>query len=369
MATRTEAARLLVYAGRRVRRRSDAGSPTTSAMAKLLATETAQYVVDAAVQIHGARALQRGHLLEHLYREVRAPRIYEGATEVQRSIIAKELYATDPIRSPPPGAVCSAGACRSASSAGRRGTRPSAGTCRERSWPSRGPAARGGRRRRADAVAQDDERGDHLAAVGIGQPDDGALDDIGMGEQRLLDLRAGDVVARRDDHVVVAGLVPEVPVLVLYVGVAGDVPAVLDIELLPLVGEVPAPGRSSDGQPSLRAGCHLTAVHVEHRRHVSGDSSSGRARSDVVTGRCDEDVEHLRRPDAVDDPDSGRVVEGLPGGGGEVLASRHRLRRPRSWSPVPAVTMALYAVGAVNRVVTPRAGRRRRPTRPEWPSR
>jgi len=62
-------------------------------MAKLLATETAQYVVDAAVQLHGARALCRGHLLEHLYREVRAPRIYEGASEVQRGIIARELYA------------------------------------------------------------------------------------------------------------------------------------------------------------------------------------------------------------------------------------------------------------------------------------
>jgi alkylation response protein AidB-like acyl-CoA dehydrogenase len=49
-------------------------------------------VVDAAVQIHGARALRRGHLLEHLYREVRAPRIYEGASEVQRTIIARELY-------------------------------------------------------------------------------------------------------------------------------------------------------------------------------------------------------------------------------------------------------------------------------------
>ncbi|KJY45804.1 acyl-CoA dehydrogenase [Streptomyces sp. NRRL S-444] len=105
MATRTEAARLLVYAAAGA---YDAGSPDVprrSAMAKLLATETAQYVVDHAVQLHGAVALQRGHLLEHLYRagqrghlrehlyrEVRAPRIYEGASEVQRTIIAKELY-------------------------------------------------------------------------------------------------------------------------------------------------------------------------------------------------------------------------------------------------------------------------------------
>ncbi|MFD9544205.1 acyl-CoA dehydrogenase family protein [Streptomyces sp. NPDC060022] len=94
MATRTEAARLLVYAAAAAYDAGEPGVPGRAAMAKLYATETAQFVVDAAVQLHGARALRRGHLLEHLYREVRAPRIYEGATEVQRTIIAKELYAT-----------------------------------------------------------------------------------------------------------------------------------------------------------------------------------------------------------------------------------------------------------------------------------
>ena len=60
------------------------------------------------MQLHGARALQRGHLLEHLYREVRAPRIYEGASEVQRTIIARELVRQDteetsePVTAPPP---------------------------------------------------------------------------------------------------------------------------------------------------------------------------------------------------------------------------------------------------------------------------
>jgi acyl-CoA dehydrogenase len=93
MATRIEAGRLLV---RRAAAAYDAGAPahqitTTAAQAKLFATETAQWVVDQAVQLHGARALQRGHLLERLYREVRAPRIYEGASEVQRTIIARGL--------------------------------------------------------------------------------------------------------------------------------------------------------------------------------------------------------------------------------------------------------------------------------------
>ncbi|MEU6061028.1 acyl-CoA dehydrogenase family protein [Streptomyces sp. NPDC047097] len=93
MAVRTEAARLLVYAAATAYDAGEPGVRRRAAMAKLLATETAQWVVDTAVQLHGARALRRGHLLEHLYREVRAPRIYEGASEVQRTIIARELYA------------------------------------------------------------------------------------------------------------------------------------------------------------------------------------------------------------------------------------------------------------------------------------
>jgi len=92
MATRIEAARLLVYRAAASYDSGEDGVTATSAMAKLFATETAQYVVDAAIQIHGARALQRGHLLEHLYRDVRAPRIYEGASEIQRTIIARELF-------------------------------------------------------------------------------------------------------------------------------------------------------------------------------------------------------------------------------------------------------------------------------------
>jgi alkylation response protein AidB-like acyl-CoA dehydrogenase len=92
MATEVEAARLLVYSAAS---RYDEGRGRVtkhSAMAKLFATEAAQWIVDAAVQIHGAAALERGHLLEHLYRDVRAPRIYEGTSEIQRTIIARELY-------------------------------------------------------------------------------------------------------------------------------------------------------------------------------------------------------------------------------------------------------------------------------------
>lgn len=92
MATHLEAARLLVYSAAAAYDAGEHNLAGRSAMAKLFATETAQFVVDRAVQINGARALQKGQLLEHLYREVRAPRIYEGASEVQRTIIARELY-------------------------------------------------------------------------------------------------------------------------------------------------------------------------------------------------------------------------------------------------------------------------------------
>ena len=92
VATRVQAARLLVHHAAAA---YDAGVRPTAqiaAMAKLFATETAQQAVDVAVQVHGARALEEGHLLEHLYREVRAPRIYEGASEIQREIIARQLF-------------------------------------------------------------------------------------------------------------------------------------------------------------------------------------------------------------------------------------------------------------------------------------
>jgi acyl-CoA dehydrogenase len=91
-ATRTDAARLLVYRAAAAYDEGGGAVTKTSAMAKLFATETAQFVIDAAIQIHGAAGLEKGHPLEHLYRAVRSPRIYEGTSEIQRDVIARELY-------------------------------------------------------------------------------------------------------------------------------------------------------------------------------------------------------------------------------------------------------------------------------------
>jgi alkylation response protein AidB-like acyl-CoA dehydrogenase len=88
-----EAATLLVYSAAAA---YDSGDNETltgkAAMAKLHATETAQRAVDTAIQVLGARGLEADSTLAHLYKEVRAPRIYEGTSEIQRNIIARELF-------------------------------------------------------------------------------------------------------------------------------------------------------------------------------------------------------------------------------------------------------------------------------------
>ncbi|MDC8757593.1 acyl-CoA dehydrogenase family protein [Janthinobacterium fluminis] len=95
MAAGIDAAALLTY---RAAWQRDQGRKVTkeAAMAKMTATETAQQVIDAAVQLFGGLGVVSGHPVECLYREIRALRIYEGATEVQQLIIARELLREAP---------------------------------------------------------------------------------------------------------------------------------------------------------------------------------------------------------------------------------------------------------------------------------
>ena len=93
MAVDVDAAALLVY---RAAWAKDNGAPRVTreaAMAKLYATDRAQSVIDKAVQLHGGDGVRRGHIVEQLYREIRALRIYEGASEVQKVIIARQTLA------------------------------------------------------------------------------------------------------------------------------------------------------------------------------------------------------------------------------------------------------------------------------------
>jgi acyl-CoA dehydrogenase len=93
MQTELDAARLLVYRAAHLKDSGASASQLTRAAseAKFYATEAAQRVVDESVQIHGGYGLVRGHVVERLYRDVRALRIYEGTSEIQKLIIAREL--------------------------------------------------------------------------------------------------------------------------------------------------------------------------------------------------------------------------------------------------------------------------------------
>ena len=91
MATDLEAARLLVYQAACAHDSGAADAKLNSSMAKLFATESAQRIVDQALQIHGGMGVVVGSVVERLYRDVRALRIYEGTSEIQKIVIAREL--------------------------------------------------------------------------------------------------------------------------------------------------------------------------------------------------------------------------------------------------------------------------------------
>ena len=96
MATELDAAAMLTV--RAAWQRDVLQRPTTreAAMAKMTATEHAQHIIDAAVQLQGGQGVRRGNVVESLYREIRALRIYEGATEVQKLIIGRDLLKSAP---------------------------------------------------------------------------------------------------------------------------------------------------------------------------------------------------------------------------------------------------------------------------------
>jgi acyl-CoA dehydrogenase len=96
MATAVDASALLVYRAAWTKDQGAARVTREAAMAKMVATEAAQRVIDRAVQLHGGAGVRKGVKVEELYREIRALRIYEGATEVQKIVIARELLKQRP---------------------------------------------------------------------------------------------------------------------------------------------------------------------------------------------------------------------------------------------------------------------------------
>ena len=94
MALEIDAAALLVYRAAWAKDTGAARVTREAAMAKLYATEAAQRVIDTAVQIHGGDGVRAGHPVETLYREIRALRIYEGASDVQKIVIARSVLSS-----------------------------------------------------------------------------------------------------------------------------------------------------------------------------------------------------------------------------------------------------------------------------------
>jgi acyl-CoA dehydrogenase len=90
-ATELDAAALLIYRAAWAKDNGAARVTSESSMAKLFATEAAQRIIDRAVQLFGGNGVRVGTKVEALYREIRALRIYEGASEVQKVIVAREL--------------------------------------------------------------------------------------------------------------------------------------------------------------------------------------------------------------------------------------------------------------------------------------
>ena len=93
MAVEIDAAALLVYRAAWTKDMGAARVTREAAMAKLQATEAAQRVIDMAVQLHGGEGVRHGSVVERLYREIRALRIYEGASDVQRVVIARSVLS------------------------------------------------------------------------------------------------------------------------------------------------------------------------------------------------------------------------------------------------------------------------------------
>lgn len=91
MALDVDAAALLVYRAAWTKDSGAARVTREAAMAKLYATDRAQAVIDRAVQLHGGDGVRKGHIVESLYREIRALRIYEGASDVQKVVIARQV--------------------------------------------------------------------------------------------------------------------------------------------------------------------------------------------------------------------------------------------------------------------------------------
>ena len=144
-----------------------------------------------------------------------------------------------------------------------------------------------------------------------------------MRKEAGLDFGAGDVVAGRDDHVVGARLVVKIACRIHRVGVAGDVPAVPDVVLLPCIGKVAAAGRAFYRELADHARRAGFARFIDHPRLVAGDGVTGGAAPRRFRGVRNENVDHLGGAQAVDNLDAAGLLEQLACRIGQGFAGRY----------------------------------------------
>ncbi|KAG1173981.1 hypothetical protein G6F35_016703 [Rhizopus arrhizus] len=146
-----------------------------------------------------------------------------------------------------------------------------------------------------------------------------------VAQQRVLDFRTGDVVARRHDHVVIARLVEQIAFVVLHEGVARQVPAALHEAALALVGQVTAARRALDRQAAHRAVGHRIHVVVHHLRHITRHHLADGAALDRFRRAGHEHVDHFRAADTVDHLDAAGLLPQLAGSVRQGFPGRHAL--------------------------------------------
>ena len=137
------------------------------------------------------------------------------------------------------------------------------------------------------------------AAIRIGLTNDAALGNHRVGQQAALNLRSCYVIARRNDHVIGARLIPKVALRIAHVAVTCDIPPVFNIVSLAFIIEVATPRWTAHGKPPHRSISNGFAVPINHHRFVPRHRNTRAAGADVAFRRGYENMQHFCCADAI----------------------------------------------------------------------
>src|SRR5581483_2624931 len=171
---------------------------------------------------------------------------------------------------------------------------------------------------------EDDEGGDDLPTLLIRGADYRAFCNVGMRQQCGFNFWPGNVVAGRNDHVVIARGEVEATILVAHEGVSSQIPAVAHVVRLTFVGEVAAPGWTTHRKAPDRVRRYFIEIGVDNLGFISGDRAARRAGHRVPDPVSNENVQQLGRADSVQDRLAGFAYPLLEHRRGQRFAGRDR---------------------------------------------